>query len=123
MTHPTMVVRYVDSPPASAAFYTKLLGCEPVEASPTFTLFVLEAGLKLAFWSRHTVEPAAAASPGAGELGFAMPDLAALEGCHADWAARGLMIVQPPTLMDFGHSFMALDPDGHRLRVFALSEE
>ena len=25
----------------------------------------------------------------------------------------------PPTDMDFGHTFVALDPDGHRLRVFS----
>jgi predicted enzyme related to lactoylglutathione lyase len=38
---------------------------------------------------------------------------------HADWSKRGLTIAQPPTQMDFGHTFVALDPDGHRLRVFA----
>ncbi len=30
-----------------------------------------------------------------------------------------LPIAQPPTAMDFGLTFVALDPDGHRLRVFA----
>jgi hypothetical protein len=28
------------------------------------------------------------------------------------------MILQPPTEMDFGRTFTAADPDGHRLRVF-----
>jgi predicted enzyme related to lactoylglutathione lyase len=28
-------------------------------------------------------------------------------------------VAQPPTRMDFGFTFLALDPDGHRLRVFA----
>jgi hypothetical protein len=32
---------------------------------------------------------------------------------------RGLPIAQAPTAMDFGPTFVALDPDGHRLRVFA----
>jgi len=30
-----------------------------------------------------------------------------------------LPIAQPLTQMDFGYTFVALDPDGHRLRVFA----
>ena len=32
--------------------------------------------------------------------------------------ARGLTIAQPPTDMEFGRTFTALDPDGHRLRVY-----
>lgn len=32
---------------------------------------------------------------------------------------RGLSIAQAPVAMDFGMTFVALDPDGHRLRVFA----
>jgi hypothetical protein len=31
--------------------------------------------------------------------------------------------VQPPTDMDFGRTFVALDPDGDRLRVFAPAGE
>lgn len=38
---------------------------------------------------------------------------------HDDWKKRGLIIIQPPTVMDFGSNFVAVDPDGHRLRVFA----
>ena len=33
------------------------------------------------------------------------------------------MIAFPPTDLDFGRSFVALDPDGHRLRVYAVAEE
>ena len=36
----------------------------------------------------------------------------------ADWKQRGLPILQEPVQMDFGHTFVAADPDGHRLRVF-----
>jgi predicted enzyme related to lactoylglutathione lyase len=37
---------------------------------------------------------------------------------HTDWRKRGLTIAQAPTSMDFGRTFVVLDPDGHRLRVF-----
>jgi len=30
-------------------------------------------------------------------------------------------VAQKPVDMDFGHTFVALDPDGHRLRVFAAA--
>ncbi len=69
----------------------------------------------LGLWSRHTVEPAAMASGGAAELAFMADDVDAV---RADWLARGLPVIQPPTDMDFGRCFTAADPDGHRLRVF-----
>lgn len=119
MLDPNFVLLYVDNPAASAAFYADLLGRSPVEASPTFAMFALASGLRLGLWSRHTVEPAAAAAGGGAELGFPVADAAAVDALHADWRARGLPVAQAPTAMDFGHTFVALDPDGHRLRVFA----
>ena len=115
------VLLYVDSPAASAAFYADLLGRPPVEASPTFAMFKAGDGLMLGLWSRHTVEPAATA-PGGGEIAFTVADEAAVRDLYADWSARGLAILQPPTAMDFGHTFVAQDPDGHRLRVFAPNQ-
>ncbi|MBP2300352.1 VOC family protein [Azospirillum picis] len=116
------VLLHVDSPAASAAFYAGLLGRQPVEESPTFALFKAGDGLMLGLWSRHTVEPAATA-PGGSEIAFSVADEAAVRNLHADWSARGLAILQPPTRMDFGHTFVAQDPDGHRLRVFAPSQD
>ena len=37
----------------------------------------------------------------------------------ADWGARKLTVAQAPEEMDFGYTFVVLDPDQHRLRVFA----
>jgi catechol 2,3-dioxygenase-like lactoylglutathione lyase family enzyme len=119
MPDPNVVILYVDSPPASAAFYADLLGKQPVEASPTFAMFAIDAGFMLGLWSRHTVEPTAATTGGGGELAFTVDDPASVRAVHADWSRRGLRIAQAPTEMDFGHCFVALDPDGHRLRVFA----
>jgi len=119
MPDPNFILLYVDSPAASAGFYADLLGKPPVESSATFAMFALESGVMLGLWSRRTVAPAATASPGAGELAFALPDNAAVDRTFADWRGRGLPIAQEPTDLDFGHTFVALDPDGHRLRVFA----
>jgi len=122
MSHPNFVMLYVENPTASAEFYSGLLGQAPVEASPTFALFVLPSGLKLGLWSRYTVEPAATVLGGGSELAIQVPDAAAVEATHQDWSARGLNILQAPFWMDFGYSFVALDPDGHRLRVYTLAE-
>jgi hypothetical protein len=44
-----------------------------------------------------------------------------LQQLFADWQLRGVSIAQPPTEMDFGLTFVALDPDQHRLRVFVAA--
>lgn len=118
MSDPTFVLLYVADPLASAAFYARLLGKPAVEASPGFALFALESGVMLGLWAAAGVQPAATA-PGGAELAFTVADAAAVdERCQA-WRALGLPILQPPTQMDFGTTFTAQDPDGHRLRVFA----
>jgi catechol 2,3-dioxygenase-like lactoylglutathione lyase family enzyme len=119
MPDPNFVILYVDSPGASAAFYADLLGKPPVQSSPTFAMFALDWGVMLGLWSRRAVESAATASGGCGEIAFTVGNLDAVRFVHADWSTRGLRIVQAPTELDFGHTFVALDPDGHRLRVFA----
>ena len=119
MSNPNFVILYVDSVATSARFYADLLGKPPVESSATFAMFALDSEVMLGLWSRTTVEPAAAAPPGGSEIAFAIADRDAVQQIYADWGARGLRIAQAPTDLDFGHTFVALDPDGHRLRVFA----
>lgn len=117
MSDISFVILYVDNPTASAAFYADLLGRPPVEASPTFAMFPMKSGVMLGLWSRHTVEPAAAAAGGGGEIAFTVGDGKAVDATHDSWKTRGLRIAQAPTDLDFGRTFVALDPDGHRLRV------
>ena len=113
---------YVDSPATSANFYSSLLEKPPIELSPTFALFVLDSGLKLGLWSRHTVEPAAQAAGGGGELAFSVADNRTVDSLYAEWTQQELTIAQAPVALDFGYTFVALDPDGHRLRVFSPSD-
>ena len=121
MTDPNFVILYVDSPAKSAEFYADLLEKKPLEASATFAMFALDSGVMLGLWSKHTVQPAAKAAGGGGELAFSVSDSDVVESMHADWSAKGLVIEQAPTDMDFGRTFVALDPDGHRLRVLSTS--
>lgn len=118
MPNANFMLLYVDNPPASAAFYANLLGHDPVETSQTFALFRLASGLMLGLWSRHTVEPAAETGGGGAEIAFTVESAAKVDQTHDEWKGKGLEILQPPTDMDFGRTFVALDPDRHRLRVF-----
>ncbi|MBO0124039.1 VOC family protein [Agrobacterium sp. OT33] len=121
MSHPDFTILYVDNPPASTEFYKALLGTDPVESSPTFSLFVLQNGMKLGLWSRHTVEPKASVTGGGGELAFRVENDAQVDETFAGWQARGVPMLQQPAKMEFGYTFTATDPDNHRLRVYAFA--
>lgn len=123
MTEPNLLILYVDSPTQSAAFYADLLGAQPVEASPTFVLFAMSSGMMLGMWSRHTVAPAATVSAGSAELVFKLSSKADIDLMHLGCCNSQRAIEQAPCQMDFGYTFVALDPDGHRLRFFAPSAQ
>ncbi len=116
------VLLYVDNPPASATFYTDLLGKPPVDVSPTFALFSMSSGLMFGLWSKQGVEPKPAGNAASSEIAIKVAGADAVHATHADWVERGLPIAQSPTAMDFGTTFVALDPDGHRLRVFSTPD-
>jgi catechol 2,3-dioxygenase-like lactoylglutathione lyase family enzyme len=118
MIAPNFLLLYVDNPRKSAAFYTRLLGAEPVELADGFAMFALGGGLKLGLWARAAVQPPASGSPGSTELAFVVPDAAALDALHARFLRDDICVLQTPTALDFGYTFTAVDPDGHRLRAF-----
>ena len=118
MPDPNFVLLYVENPQASEPFYTQLLGHKAVQSSTTFVLFALASGVRLGLWSKHAAEPPPG-PVGGGELAFAVGNANAVDSLHREWHRRGMTIVQRPTKMDLGRTFVALDPDGHRLRVFA----
>ncbi len=115
----SFVLLHVESPAASAAFYNDLLGLPIIEQSATFAMVPLRDGVMLGLWSRATVAPASTGQPGTSEVAFTVADAAAVADTHDAWTQKGIAIAQSPTRLDFGTTFVALDPDGHRLRVFA----
>ena len=119
MANPNFLILYVSDPLASAAFYATLLERPPVESSPGFAMFALDSGVMLGLWQRAEVLPAVDNFGAGAEVAFAVKDNAAVDALRATWAARGLPLLQQPVKMDFGYTFVAADPDGHRLRVFA----
>jgi predicted enzyme related to lactoylglutathione lyase len=115
---PNFAILYVQSVETSVAFYERVLGRPPVEASPSYAMFALASGVMLGLWDRAGVVPAAGTG-GSSELAIAVPGAAVVDATFREWAAWACRIAQEPTDLDFGRAFLALDPDGHRLRVFA----
>ncbi|HEY2861363.1 MAG TPA: VOC family protein [Terracidiphilus sp.] len=113
---------YVDDAQRSADFYATILGKQPVQSSPGFSMFILNGGLTLGMWKREAVEPAVEGAAGGGEICFAESSDAQVDERFAEWTGQGLVIAQKPTKMSFGYTFTALDPDGHRLRVYTLAQ-
>ncbi|THD42442.1 MAG: drug:proton antiporter [Bradyrhizobium sp.] len=113
------ILLYVEDVAASEAFYAAILGRKALESSPTFSMLAAASGLKLGLWKRDGVEPAATATVGGGEIAFAVEGAAAVDSLCAEWRGKGARVAQSPTRMDFGYTCVILDPDGHRLRIFA----
>jgi predicted lactoylglutathione lyase len=114
----TLFVQDVD---ASASFYAKLLGNPPIEQVPDFAMLPLREGVMLGLWSLQNAQPPATSVTGASEMAFAAANVEEVEATHVAWAALGLRIAQKPQRVKFGYTFVALDPDGHRLRVLSLA--
>ena len=120
MSDVSFILVYVDDVARSEAFYASILGRGAVESSPTFAMLPAAPNLMLGLWRRDGVSPKATPAGGS-EIAFTAADDAEVDRMCAEWRGRGVVIALAPTRMDFGYTFVGLDPDGTRLRVFAPS--
>ncbi|WP_068468789.1 VOC family protein [Candidatus Protochlamydia phocaeensis] len=117
----SFILFFVNNPFESGIFYRRLLSLEPVEESPTFVLFALPNGLMLGLWSRATARPVVQASGGGSEICFSEESDAKVDDVYNRWLKLGIPMAQSPLAMDgMSRTFVALDPDGHRIRVLCL---
>ena len=117
---PNVVVLYVDNLAITSQFYQGLLGIKPIEASITFHSFTLSNGMSLALKALHSVVPSTEEKRGNGELAFTLDSNEEVDELFAEWQTKEMSIIFPPSQMPFGYTFVALDPDGYRLRVASL---
>ena len=104
----------VADPEAAARFYARLLRRTPLEAGPDRAVFILSTRRTLSLW--RSAQPAS--RPGdALELRMKAPSV--VDELQMDWWDRGARIVLPPMDTRQGRAFVASDPDGNRIRVFA----
>jgi catechol 2,3-dioxygenase-like lactoylglutathione lyase family enzyme len=115
------ILLFVRDIAVSTEFYTKLLECDPVRLSPTFVRFPLGSGAQLELWQSDKVDPPSDITGGGMELGVAVADADAVERLFEEWEGKGVTFAQPLTTMAFGRTFVAVDSDGHRLRVAVLN--
>ncbi|WP_457587070.1 VOC family protein [Ensifer canadensis] len=117
MLSPNLILLYVEDPEKSAAFYTRLLGREPVAAFPSYVAYTLENGLTFSLWSTGAANFVSSGSGHRMEIAFMVKDHAEVERLYAEWREAEIPIEQELMTAVFGRTFVALDPDGHRLRV------
>ena len=117
MPAPNLIFLYVTNPQASAAFYASLLGRPPEASHPTYVAFALQNGLFLGLWSTTARDFVSGGSGNRGEIAFMVPDDTEVLTLHERWTAMSVTIEQPLHEAVFGLTFVAQDPDGHRIRV------
>lgn len=118
MITPNFVILFVADPVRSAAFYAVATGTQPAEVSEGFARFAFPNGLQLGLWRRDAARPQPEGEAGGCEVAFSETDV---DTVWRRWVAAGVHIDHPPVDVEFGRTFLARDPDGHRLRVLAPS--
>lgn len=114
---PNLILFYVADPAASAAFYERLLGTAPEAVFPGYAAFSFANGLSLGLWSETARDFVSGGSGHRSELAFMVAEDTEVDRTHARWSEMGVEIEQPPLDAAFGRTFVARDPDGHRIRV------
>ncbi|WAP68829.1 VOC family protein [Jiella pelagia] len=113
---------YTDDVSRNAAKLERFFGFAPVEYTPGFALFFFGEG-RLGLWKIDAVEPRAEARPGACEFALSLDGgRVAVDAAAARAIDAQLTILQEPTEMDFGFTFLAALDDGNRIRMFSRSE-
>ncbi|GGP64858.1 VOC family protein [Saccharothrix coeruleofusca] len=117
MAAPNLFLIYVTDVERATDFYRDLFGIEPVTTTPRYVPFEVAPGVLFALWSGRAeqVDPAA---PRSFEVGLTVPGGApAVDEVHANWAAKGVTVVEEPHDEVFGRTFVIADPDGNLIRV------
>jgi predicted enzyme related to lactoylglutathione lyase len=117
MNTPNLVLLYVNDPTASAAFYEKLFAQKPAASFPTYASFEFDNGLNVGLWSTSAQNFVSGGQGHRSELAFMVADEPGVRELERSWRALGVSIEQPLHKAVFGPTFVALDPDGHRIRV------
>ena len=119
MFRPNSIILYVDDVGRSTRFYKDITHSDPIETYEDFSVFALTETFILGLQSKHAIDPKPHAVFGGFELCLSDITVEEVDTVYKEWKEKNIPIAMAPTYLDFGYTFVALDPDGHRLRVCA----
>ncbi|TKF33853.1 glyoxalase [Vibrio kanaloae] len=111
-------VLYVADIHRSMDFYAKAFDCEPKLLSPTFAALDFADNVKITLKQADFLTPASTVKGGGTEISMPLADKETLGNLYQTWAEKGIQFEQVPEESVYGINFLAVDPDGHRIRVF-----
>lgn len=117
MMVPNLLILYVANPVVSSKFYENLFNKKPDFVVPTWAAFSFENGLNLGLWSTQAPDFVSCGEGNRSELSFMVEDTQRVDALYRQCLSSGIQIEQEPKQAVFGKTFVALDPDGHRIRV------
>ncbi|MBU2896674.1 VOC family protein [Vibrio hepatarius] len=113
------VVLYVKDIEVSQRFYTQVLGCESTILSPTFVAINFANNITVTLKQNTDLTPVSSITGGGSELSVVVSDSIKLQQLYQSWKGQLVEFAQHPIQLSFGVNFVAIDPDGHRIRVFS----
>ena len=123
MLTPNLMILYVKNPIESAVFYEKLFNLKPVGCYPSYVAFTFDNGFSLGLWSTMAKNFVSGGEGHRSELSFMVKNEGEVQALRNRWKDLNLTIEQDLHVAAFGLTFVALDPDGHRIRVCIPDEE
>lgn len=119
MFKPNSIILYVTDVDKSTALYSKILQAEPIEQYSEFSVFALSNDFILGIQAKSGIDPKPQPHFGGFEISMSDVSKQDVDDIYKQWCNLDVDIVMRPVDLDFGYTFVAIDPDGHRLRVCA----
>lgn len=117
MLSPNLLLFYVKNPIESQSFYEKIFEQRPVVAFQSYVAFTFPNGFTFSLWSTEAKNFISAGSGHRSEMAFMVSNEGEVRRLRDQWGKLGVAIEQDLHEAVFGLTFVALDPDGHRIRV------
>ncbi len=111
------LILYVEDIEKSRLFYQALLEIKPLAIHPNYVAFMLPSGLLFSLWSSSAVNYVSGGTGHRFELSFMVKTEQEIHDIKKRWQSLNITIEQDIAKATFGLTFVALDPDGHRMRV------
>lgn len=117
MLTPNLLLFYVQNPLESAQFYEQIFEITPVASFPSYVAFIFKNGFSFSLWSTEAKNFVSGGNGHRAELSFMVADEESVRNLREKWSKLNITIEQDLNEAVFGLTFVALDPDGHRIRV------